>query len=103
MSALVNASINVAKIPKDELIKGEKGSYLNVTVSLNDETDQYGNNASIYVAQSKEEREAGEDRTYLGNGRVVWTDGSVQTYQKEGEQAAVPAGGMEDVDDELPF
>lgn len=106
MSALVGASINVAKIPKDQLVDGKKGKYLNVTVSINDETDQYGNNAAIYVSQSQEEREAGKDRTYLGNGRVVWTDGNIKKYQDNNGQldSSQDLSDMpDDVEDPLPF
>jgi hypothetical protein len=42
-------------------------SILNVVVWINDEADQYGNNASIQISQSKEEREAGVKATYIGN------------------------------------
>ena len=38
MSAIVNFSINVEDIDKSKLIKGKKGSYLNLTMSINDET-----------------------------------------------------------------
>ena len=30
-------------------------------------------------AQSKEEREAKTNKTYIGNGKVVWTDGNIKT------------------------
>lgn len=103
MSALVSVSLNLAKVPKDKVIDGKKGKYLNVTVSINDETDQYGNNAAIYVSQDKEEREAKADRTYLGNGRVVWTDGEVHKYQEEGEPQMAMSGNPDDIDDDLPF
>lgn len=68
---IVNASIDLTKIEKSKIIKGKKGSYINVTIFVNDETDQYGNNASIIVSQTKEERDAKVDRVYLGNGKTV--------------------------------
>lgn len=102
MSALINANVDVTKIPKDQLYEGKKGKYLSVTVSVNDETDQYGNNASIYVAQSKEEREAKADRIYLGNGKVVWNDGNITNAVRDDEQMA-QSGGVPDDSDSLPF
>ena len=68
MSGLINASINLEKIEKSKIIKGKKGSYINVTVFINDEKDEYGNNASVIMSQTKEEREAKTARVYLGNG-----------------------------------
>jgi len=71
MSTIVNASLDLSKIEKSKIIKGKKGSYINVTMFINDEVDQYGNNASVIVSQTKEEREAKTPRVYLGNGRTV--------------------------------
>lgn len=68
---IVNASLDLSKIEKSKIIKGKKGSYINVTMFVNDEVDQYGNNASVIVSQTKEEREAKTPRVYLGNGRTV--------------------------------
>ena len=76
MATIISASIDVTKIPKEKLIKGEKGTYRNVSVIVNDES-RYGQNVGITVGQTKEEREAKEPKTYIGNGKVVWTDGAV--------------------------
>ena len=84
MATIINASIDVTKIPKESLIKGKKGTYANVTVFINDET-RYGNNASIAMSQSKEEREGGQEKIWLGNGRVVFTEGEVKLAEKEEE------------------
>ena len=100
MSAIVNFSINVEDIDKSKLIKGKKGSYLNLTMSINDET-KFGNNASISVSQSKEEREAKEAKTYLGNGKVVWmSDAGVSVAEREQEVSTSTSAASED---DLPF
>lgn len=85
MSAIINLSIDVTKIDESKLIKGKKGTYLNLTVSVNNELDNYGNNASCYISQSKEEREAKANRTYLGNGKVAWTDGTITKAQQRAQ------------------
>ena len=100
MSAIVNFSINVEDIDKSRLIKGKKGSYLNLTMSINDET-KFGNNASISVSQSKEEREAKEAKTYLGNGKVVWmSDAGVTVAEREEEMSTSTSAASQD---DLPF
>ena len=44
MSALINYSIRVDKLPKEKFVAGKDGAvYLNLTMSVNDET-RYGNN-----------------------------------------------------------
>ena len=75
MAGIVKGSIDLTKIPKDRIVEGKKGKYLNVVVTVNNEVDQYGNNASITVDQTAEERQAKAQKTYLGNAKVVWTDG----------------------------
>lgn len=90
MSALINVSINVAKLPKEKFVTGKNGNvYYNFTVSVNDETNQYGQNASVFDSQTKEEREAKKDKTYLGNGKVVWTDGSCKAAERQEEKTEV--------------
>jgi len=75
MAGIVKASIDLTKIPKDKIIKGKKGQYINVVVNVNNDTDKFGNQASVVVDQTKEERDAKAPKVYLGNGKIVWSDG----------------------------
>ncbi len=103
MSAIVNLSLDVTKLPKEKMIKGKKGTYINLTMFLQDETDQYGNNASLIVAQTQEEREAKGDRTYLGNGKIAWTDGSIAAAERQdSSNSSAKEVSTEDTSD-LPF
>ena len=72
MSKLLNGSINLSKLDKTKLFKSkETGNvYLNVNVWINDKEDEYGNNASIQQSLTKEEIEAGEKATYIGNLKI---------------------------------
>jgi hypothetical protein len=100
MGAIINFSVNLDKLDKSRIIKGKSGNYLNLTLSVNDEVSQYGDNASIFISQTKEERDAKAQRTYVGNGKVAWTDGNIQAIQREAVAEAAPA--QEDGLD-LPF
>jgi hypothetical protein len=101
MSVLLNASIRVDKLPKEKFIKGKDGAvYYNLTISIQDET-RFGNNVAITDSQTREEREAKKPKNYLGNGRVVWTDGNVLLAEREEEAEAVVVEGENDKD--LPF
>ena len=84
MSSLVNFSLDLNKIPKSAITKKNGAAYLNLTMSVNDDS-RYGNNTSVYIAQSKEERDAKAKRDYLGNGRVIWTDGNIILAENEEE------------------
>lgn len=69
MSKLYNGSICLSDIPKDKITTSEKNGkkYLNVSLWINDAEDQYGNIGSLQVSQTKDEREAGAKKTYIGN------------------------------------
>lgn len=68
MSKLLTGYIDVAKLSKDKIKDGKKGQkFVNVTVWLNDEEDQYGNIASIQESTTKEERDSGVKANYIGN------------------------------------
>jgi UDP-N-acetyl-D-mannosaminuronate dehydrogenase len=63
-------------------IKQQDGSYKNYTLSLNDETNGYGQNVSVWESQTKDQQAAKEQRNFVGNGKVVWTDGNVKVADK---------------------
>ena len=70
---------------------------------MNDEVDQFGNQGPVVVEQTKEERDAKASKTYLGNVKVVWTDGNnVDTAPRDNNQSA-PAPAPAAADADLPF
>ena len=88
MSAIVNFNLNVKKLPKENFIAGKSGVWVNLTMSINEET-RFGNNASVYVTQTKEEREAKKPKNFLGNGQVVWNNGTIVNADKEAQPEPV--------------
>ena len=102
MALILAASINLNEIPKDKIIVGKKGKYLPITITLNDELDQFGNQGPVVVEQTKEERDAKAPKTYLGNVKVVWTNGqNVEPAPRDNQSA--PAAPAPEVDEDLPF
>jgi len=61
--------------------KNETGIAL--TISISDETNQYDQNVSAFVSQSKEQREAKANKFYVGNGRVFWENGKITKVEKK--------------------
>ncbi len=61
---LITAKIDVTKIVKSKLFSGQRGTYLDLVIWVNDEPDQYGNNVSI-----EQKTDQGEAKIYLGNGK----------------------------------
>ena len=83
MAKIISLSVNVDKIDKTRLVKGEKGTYLNLTIALNDEQDKFGNDVSCWEGQTKEERESKAQKNYLGNGKTIWSGGSNAPKQEK--------------------
>ena len=81
MASIITQSIDVTKITKSKL---RDGKYLDITTNVEDATNKFGQNVSTYESQTKEEREAKTKRTYIANGKVVWTeDGTIKVAEKQ--------------------
>ena len=103
MAGIIKASINLNAIDKSKIIEGKKGKYLPITITVNDEPDQFGNQGPVCIEQSKEEREAKSPKTYLGNVKVVWTNGTFPDripFEGGAPQAKPQAAKVEE---DLPF
>ena len=80
--------------------KNEDG--VEITVTINDDTNNFGQNVSAFVSQSKEQREAKKKRFYVGNGKCFWTDGSIATAERrEDVQQVSTASASNEI--EMPF
>ena len=101
MGALAQISIDLSKLDKSKIVEGKNGQkYYNLSISINDATDNYGNNVSVTEPQNKEQRDNKEQRTFYGNGKVFWTDGSIK--KAEGKDTPTTVQSKE-VDNDLPF
>jgi len=65
MAQFITASINLDKINNDKIIPGKKGRYVNISINVKDQPDQFGHDVSI-----EQRTEKGETRIYLGEGKV---------------------------------
>ena len=102
MAGIIKASINLNAIDKSKIIEGKKGKYLPITITINDEPDQFGNQGPVTMDQTKEEREAKIPKQYLGNVKVVWTNGdNVDAAPRDNMQPAAAPAQVDDND--LPF
>lgn len=89
MSKLRTFSICLSDIPTDAIIEHKNGKkYLNLTTWDNDEPDRYGNDFSVQISQTKEERERGDKKVYLGNGKIY--KGNGESKQKDGGKDGLP-------------
>ena len=79
--------------------------YLPISITVNDEPDQFGNQGPVCVDQSKEEREAKVAKVYLGNCKVVWTNGTFPEPNRDNQPAPQTNHKPQAVsaDPDLPF
>ena len=76
---MIKASICLSDIPKECIINHANGKkYLNIIISARQTPDKFGNTETIYVSQTQEERQAGHQKQYIGNGVTVQYQGSQQ-------------------------
>jgi hypothetical protein len=104
MASIISGSIDLTKIDKSKIFEGKKGKYYPVTVVLNNELGNYGDSGYIQTEQTKEERDAKQPKTFLGNVKVVWTDGqNVDIAQRDSQQAAAIESTPQPAEPDLPF
>ena len=108
MASIISANIDLTKIEKAKIYEGKKGKYYPITIVLNDELGQYGDSGYIQTEQTKEERDAKLPKSYLGNVKVVWSNGSnVSPAPRDGDsggqsqQSYAPQQSAQEPD--LPF
>lgn len=97
MATIINHYIDLTKVDKSRL---REGKFLQITTVVNDET-KYGNNVGTYESMSKDEKDSGKKRNYIGNGKVVWTDGNIGVADKE--ETAPATNGKVTTNEDLPF
>jgi hypothetical protein len=96
MAHLISLSIDATKVTKARM---KDGKYINITINISDEVDKYGNNVSAWENQTKDERDSKAKRNYLGNGRVLFTEGDVFKPGKQEESS----NHTEEDNSDMPF
>ena len=104
MASIISGNINLSKIDKSKIYEGKKGKYYPVTVVINNEVGEYGDSGYIMTEQTKEQREAKEQKSYLGNVKDIWTDGqNVSTTDKPVQAAMQMQQPIQAEEPDLPF
>lgn len=110
MSSL--ASLYIKQETLEQMVKvlqkkaGVKG--IELTISINDDSNEYGQNVTSFVSQTEEQRKEKKPRFYVGNGKVYWTDGKIQLGQKpepksQSDKNFDELNNAPDDDSNLPF
>ena len=68
--ALINISVCLSDLPKDKIKQAANGKkYINLVCASRKEVSQYGETHTVFVSQTKDEREANEAVIYVGSGK----------------------------------
>jgi hypothetical protein len=102
MKHTIALKIDVTKIDKERLYKGEKGTYLDAVLLFDTDIDRFENNGMIVQSVTKDERLSGLRGEILGNAKLLSipanSTGEVRSKGKFGtEQTKV------NPNDDLPF
>ena len=97
MATILKVGIKVA-----DLEVNDKG-YANINVAINDEVNQWNQNASAWNVQSKEDRESKAPRKYVGNGSVVFTNDEGVTKVEYKAETTNADFNKDRGGDDLPF
>lgn len=94
-------SICLSDIPKD-LIKtaDNQKKYIRLVVDKRREPDKFGNTHTVYISQTKEEREARKEKIYVGNGKEYLFNNQNQTASQPQQYQSTSSS---DNHDDLPF
>ena len=83
--------------------QGKEGEGVKLTISLSDQPNNFGQNVSAYVAQTKEQRDAKTPLFYIGNGKTFWSKGETPCPQREQPTQAPQQVTSANDDDTFPF
>lgn len=96
MNKLLIGKINLSKIDKTRLFKGEKGMWMDIAVWFSEEPDKYGNNLSIQQSTKKD-----EPKIYLGEAKFYVPKEAPKDDWK-GKKEIKSMSNPDDLDDFLP-
>lgn len=107
--ALINVSICLSDIPKEQITVSKKNGkkYLAIVIADKREKDEWGNDTTVYISQTKEQRASNVQKVYIGNGKKIEFNGGnnaapPQQTQNTAKQTPPPPQNDGFVDD-LPF
>ena len=118
MSVIGNGWMNCSAMDKSKITKTKGGKMgFAFQFAINDKVDEYGNNMTIWMSQTQEEKDGKENRVFVGNGRANWSNGELTIVNKDNPEGVTMSttGGeasttdtadtkkTADVDGALPF
>ena len=82
--------------------QGKDAAGVKLTILLSDHPNNFGQNVSVYVAQTKEQRDTKKPLFYVGNGKTFWSKGETPCPQRE-QPTQAPQTVTAGDEDKFPF
>lgn len=99
MATWIEINLNLEQLDKSRISKTDNGTYYRALVKVVDEY-RYGKNAYVITSYDKENKPEKEHK--IGNGRVVFTSGTIEKAVNDEQPTQAKASTVvEDAD--LPF
>jgi hypothetical protein len=96
MATLIAGYMTLKKLKEIvETLESRDETGFKMTISIGDESNEFGQNVALYAEQTKEQRENKTPRYYCGNGRVNWTVGKITLAEKKEKQSYAPPSNAE--------
>lgn len=95
---MILLNLCLTDLPKENIIKGKNGKlYINIVVDERKEVGKFGDTHTVTLSQSKEERDAKQDKVYVGSGKEI-------IFENRDKPQHTPTISTPDSDpEEMPF
>ncbi len=100
---MLSLRLNVAALPQDKMVKGKKGVYIDLTLNIDDQENEYNQSVSSWISQSVEERDNKKPRVWTGNGRVFWSNGNALPVNVKDKEVSPEEPKKDNEKIDLPF
>ena len=99
--AILRLKLDVTKLDKSAFFKGAKGTYVDLTLFLNEDEDEYGNHGSLKQDLGKDRRD--EKAPYCGNAKYIKRDEPKQPAKLPPPNPTSDKLDEDGEDDDIPF
>jgi hypothetical protein len=85
MSAIISISLkkeHLDKLDPSTFTTTKSGTYIPLTLFVDDKIDNYKQNVAATLSQSEEDRKAKKPKTYVGNGKVLYVRDGIKTSKE---------------------
>lgn len=97
-------SLCLSDLPRDHMTKGNNGKlYMNLTIAMRKEPDQWGRDLKVYVTPTKKDKENHSAKVYVGGGKTfIFAENQSASPTDDEINAIIPPPEANEKSD-LPF